>query len=606
MKNFVEPLPTNLDSAVDTFADNMNSIVNALVEIRSAVPDSPEDINAISMQSYETLYNRVVALESAVAKLESPTTGIVPPSAPAISSVVAGDTTATVYFTAPIVNGGSAVTKYVLRSSSGRSVEGTSSPITMTGLTNGSAVTFTISAVNAAGTGTPSSESTSVTPTNTAKPTVPTNVKVVVGDGTLTLSWGVPASDGGSPVTGYRIARDGVDTTGYGIYTADLAATARSQMFTALVNGSTYNLTVAAINANGVGPLVTISGKPVGSTTTPTNPTPGNSNGVLPAVPARGWYSGGSGHGIDKNNPAFGNWRGQPIDALSTWLDGLNGSQWGNGLMGTGSTVSDNAAYRFKGLVDIAIGGPSRSNFAAAANGSLDNQLRTAMRNMRNNRTIDGVLYPTIVRPCHEFNGNYGWEAQKGDEANFKAFMKRWRNIGKQEFPEVIWAFCPNGESYANFAASGARVADFYEAGVYDIIGTDRYNQYPHIGTSTNGIFTSWDAAATQGSDANPKGFETWRLFALNRGLPLYIPEYANNAYDSGTPSNAGDDPYYITQLFAWIQKHKGNTAGKVFAEMWFNQFKEENRWHIYSTDTNNPTRQPKVAAGYRSYFQSL
>lgn len=88
------------------------------------------------------------------------------PQAPTIGTATAGNTTASVAFTAG-ATGGKAVSVYTATSSPG-SITGTNSvsPITVSGLTNGTAYTFTVTATNANGTSTASSASNSVTPVN--------------------------------------------------------------------------------------------------------------------------------------------------------------------------------------------------------------------------------------------------------------------------------------------------------------------------------------------------------------------------------------------------------------------------------------------------------
>ncbi|CAN2235785.1 Fibronectin type III [Candidatus Planktophila vernalis] len=88
------------------------------------------------------------------------------PDAPTIGAATStGQTTATVAFTAPANTGGAAITTYTVTASPGSiTATGSSSPITVTGLTAGTAYTFSITATNAAGlTSSSSSPSSSIT-----------------------------------------------------------------------------------------------------------------------------------------------------------------------------------------------------------------------------------------------------------------------------------------------------------------------------------------------------------------------------------------------------------------------------------------------------------
>jgi hypothetical protein len=79
----------------------------------------------------------------------------------------------------------------------------------------------------------------------------PSEVTATTTGTTATVTWRPPA--GGAAATGYVVSRDGKDSSGNGPATVSVGAGTRSKTFGGLVRGTTYALTVQAVNAAGKG-----------------------------------------------------------------------------------------------------------------------------------------------------------------------------------------------------------------------------------------------------------------------------------------------------------------------------------------------------------------
>ncbi len=78
-------------------------------------------------------------------------------------------------------------------------------------------------------------------------PDAPTNFKVEASNETLSVSWGPPLNNNGSEITGYQFNWSGPNSSGMSIVPS------LSAVLESLSNGSSYSLSVSAINSNGVG-----------------------------------------------------------------------------------------------------------------------------------------------------------------------------------------------------------------------------------------------------------------------------------------------------------------------------------------------------------------
>lgn len=183
---------------------------------------------------------------SAASSAVTPSAGT-PPGAPTGLTATAGNAQISLAWTAPSSVGSSAITGYSVEytPSGGSAVTvntgGTATSYTLTGLTNGTAYTARVAAVNAAGTGTYTAASSSVTPSAASVPGAPRSITVTpCGCGNATISWLAPISDGGSAVTTYRLR------TSLNSY-ATFRAVAAPSLSTGCLNGSNV---ISGVNFN--------------------------------------------------------------------------------------------------------------------------------------------------------------------------------------------------------------------------------------------------------------------------------------------------------------------------------------------------------------------
>lgn len=198
-------------------------------------------------------------------------TVITAPGAPSVGTATPGNAAATLTWSAPASNGGSAVTGHQVRvvNSAGtqvgalRPAGASATSLTVTGLSNGSTYRLQVAATNSAGTGAYSALSNAVTPSNAATVPGPPVIGVPVqgaigGSLTATARWTPPTSTGGSAITGYqvtalRMSSTAADATVLSRTTSRVLGPLVKQREFTLVAGN-YRFEVVAINAVGTSP----------------------------------------------------------------------------------------------------------------------------------------------------------------------------------------------------------------------------------------------------------------------------------------------------------------------------------------------------------------
>jgi predicted RNA-binding protein with TRAM domain len=174
----------------------------------------------------------------------SPSASTAVPAAPTINSITSGNAKLTVAFT-PASDNGSAITNYKYSTDGTNftdcSPAQTTSPIVINGLTNGTACTVKIQAVNAIGDGIATA---SITATPYTVPDAPTGLVATAGNAQVSVAFTIPTNTGGSPITSYVLTSSGGSST---------VGTGSPILFTSLTNDKAYTFTVTAINAAGAG-----------------------------------------------------------------------------------------------------------------------------------------------------------------------------------------------------------------------------------------------------------------------------------------------------------------------------------------------------------------
>jgi hypothetical protein len=208
------------------------------------------------------------------------------PAPPTNVVATAGNGSAVVKWTIPAQNNAN-VTEYDVTSSGGQTCSapttGLGTSCTVTGLTNGTAYTFTVTTTNPYGTSVPSAPSAAVTPTGPAG--VPTNVvasgEVVSGSPGVVVNFSAPASNGGSAITGYTVVvNDQTASTTVNdaapVGAADVPGTpGTGYTISGLNAGDTYLFSVITVNAKGN----SAASAPVGPTAAAPDTVGSSSNG---------------------------------------------------------------------------------------------------------------------------------------------------------------------------------------------------------------------------------------------------------------------------------------------------------------------------------------
>jgi hypothetical protein len=216
---------------------------NALAVLCAALTVASLATSAASAEETAAPAEEVVAPADEVAATAPPA----PPGAPVVVEVTPGNTSAVVRWEAPASDGGAPIQAFVVKPSGESPIRtgGDKTAATVTGLSNGTPLRFTVSAVNTAGTGPASDASAVVTPRTV--PGQPSAPSAAARDNAAVVRWDLPRSDGGATIAGFVV------TAAPSGRSVRVGAGQTSAVVSRLPNGVPSTFTVAARNEAGTG-----------------------------------------------------------------------------------------------------------------------------------------------------------------------------------------------------------------------------------------------------------------------------------------------------------------------------------------------------------------
>ncbi len=225
---------------------------SADTKVASTAPDQTTDLDSgLGLTVGITYHYQVAAYNvdgDGARSNEATVTLVGAPDRPTGLTADPGNGQVTLSWSAPTNTGGTPITNYNVY------ISGINDPVAspsgttqvVTGLTNGVQYTFSVAAVNGAGSSERSDPASATPSAGVTAPGAPTGLQATSGNGQVTLSWTAPADNGGAGIDNYVVYF-------YPNGTQAGQSSTTSLTITGLTNGVPYEFQVAAHNSAGMG-----------------------------------------------------------------------------------------------------------------------------------------------------------------------------------------------------------------------------------------------------------------------------------------------------------------------------------------------------------------
>ncbi|MCD5351999.1 hypothetical protein [Kineosporia mesophila] len=190
--------------------------------------------------------------------------------------------------------------------------------------------------------------------------------------------------------------------------------------------------------------------------------------------------------------------------------------------------------------------------------GSLDDDLSGPLRQMATALQADGRV--CVIRLGWEFNiDNWPWFLSEANLPQWKARFAQYASIFRDILGEraLVGLNANIGGSQTGMRADWAQRVWMDEH--MEWVGVDAYDCFEPYNTP-DWITKHWSM---------PHGLTWWSDFALERRVPLALPEWGVAAGTQWAGHQGGDNPRYITEMHTFLRRHL-DRGGKVLLDTYF------------------------------------